>query len=146
LEQAYYDLIYDQENVVVQQKAVELAERLVVENRKRLEVGALAPLDLQSAEAQAATARAAVIQGQSTLGTQERLVKALITDAYLDEWANVRLQPSGTLQAQVPVLNLQDSWAKGLSQRPELAQAKLDVEKQGIQLKYSYNQLFPELD
>jgi outer membrane protein TolC len=56
------------------------------------------------------------------------------------------LTPSGTLEAPVPVLNLQDSWAKGLSMRPELAQAKLDVEKQGIQLKYSYNQLFPELD
>jgi hypothetical protein len=50
LEQAYYDLIYDQENVVVQQKAVELAERLVVENKKRLEVGALAPLDLQTGQ------------------------------------------------------------------------------------------------
>jgi outer membrane protein TolC len=146
LEQAYYDLIYDQENVVVQQKAVELAERLVVENKKRLEVGALAPLDLQSAEAQAATARAAVIQAQSVLGTQERLVKQLVTDEYRNDWANTRLTPSGTLEAPVPVLNLQDSWAKGLSMRPELAQAKLDVEKQGIQLKYSYNQLFPELD
>jgi len=47
--------------LLVQQKAVELAERMVTENRKRLEVGALAPLDLQSAEAQAATTRAAVI-------------------------------------------------------------------------------------
>jgi outer membrane protein TolC len=146
LEQAYFDLIYDQENVVVQQKAVELAERLVVENKKRLEVGALAPLDLQSAEAQAATARAAVIQAQSVLGTQERLVKQLITDEYRNDWANTRLTPSGTLEAPVPVLNLQDSWAKGLSLRPELAQSKLDIEKQGITLKYSYNQLFPELD
>jgi outer membrane protein TolC len=146
LEQAYYELIFDQENVIVQQKAVELAERLVVENRKRLEVGALAPLDLQSAEAQAATARAAVIQAQSVLGTQERLVKQLITDEYLNDWAHTRLQPSGKLEAAVPLLNLQDSWAKGLSQRPELAQAKLDIERQGIELKYSYNQLFPQLD
>jgi outer membrane protein TolC len=146
LEQAYDDLVYDRENLVVQKKAVELAERLVVENKKRLEVGALAPLDLQSAEAQAATARAAVLQAQSVLGTQERLVKSLITDSYRDNWANVQLQPSGTLEAPVPLLNLQDSWNKGLTQRPELAQAKLDVEKQGIQLKFDYNQLFPELD
>jgi outer membrane protein TolC len=146
LEQAYYDLIYFRENVVVQQKAVELADRLVTENRKRLEVGALAPLDLQSAEAQAATTRAALIQAQSSLGTQERLVKQLITDQYREQWANVPLEPSGALLAPAPVLNLQDSWSKGLAQRPELLQAKLDVERQGIQLKYSYNQLFPELD
>jgi outer membrane protein TolC len=146
LEQAYYELIYDRENLIVQEKAVELAERLVVENKKRLEVGALAPLDLQNAEAQAASTRAAVIAAKSQLGTQERLVKSLITDAYSSDWANVMLEPSAKLTAPAPVLNLQDSWTKGLTQRPELLQAKLDVERAGIQLKYDKNQIWPELD
>jgi outer membrane protein TolC len=145
LEQAYFDLIYFRENVLVQEKAVELAERLVAENRKKLEVGTLAPLDLQSAEAQAATSRAAVIKARADLGTQERVVKLLITDEYT-AWASLELIPAGTLTAQPPIVNLQDSWSKGLTQRPELVQSKLDVERAGIQLKYSRNQLFPELD
>jgi outer membrane protein TolC len=145
LEQAYFDLIYNRENVLVQQKAVELAERLVAENKKRLEVGTLAPLDLQSAEAQAASSRAAVIAAKSQLGTQERLVKAQITDQY-SEWAKVGLEPTGSLMAPPPLFNLQDSWTQGLNDRPDLLQAKLDVEKQGVQLKYDHNQLFPELD
>ncbi len=145
LEQAYFDLIYYRENVLVQQKAVELAERLVLENRKKLEVGALAPLDLQSAEAQAASTRAAVLAAQSQLGTQERVLKLLITDQYRD-WAKIVPVPSGKLSASPPVVSLQDSWARGLSQRPELMQAKLDIERQGIVLKYDKNQLFPELD
>jgi outer membrane protein len=146
LEQAYYGLIYARENLNVQQKAVELAERLVVENRKRLEVGALAPLDLQSAEAQAASTRAAVIRAKSELDTQERLVKSLLTDRYRDQWANVVLEPAGTLNAPVPVVNLQDSWSKGLSMRPEILQAKLDLEKQGIVIKFDRNQLLPQVD
>jgi outer membrane protein TolC len=146
LEQAFYDLIYNRENLNVQQKAVELAERLVMENRKRLEVGALAPLDLQSAEAQAASTRAAVFAAKSQLDTQERLVKSLITDRYLDEWASVPIEPAEKLTAIPPVVNLRDSWSKGLAQRPELQQAKLDVERIGIQLKYDKNQLYPELD
>ncbi|HEV2392595.1 MAG TPA: TolC family protein [Verrucomicrobiae bacterium] len=145
LEQGYYDLIYSRQNVVVQQKAVELAERLVQENRKRLEVGALAPLDLQSAEAQAASSRAAVIAAQIQADTQARVLKQLITDQYR-EWAYIALEPSGTLTAPPPVVNLQDSWNKGLSERPDLLQARLDVERQGIQLKYDRNQLYPELD
>jgi len=145
LEQAYFKLIYFRENVLVQEKAVELAERLVAENRKKLEVGTLAPLDLQSAEAQAATSRAAVILARSQLGTQERVVKQMISDEY-SGWAHDELVPTGTLTAQPPIVNLQDSWSKGLSQRPELVQAKLDIEKSGIQLKYDHNQLFPELD
>ncbi|HEY5914621.1 MAG TPA: TolC family protein [Verrucomicrobiae bacterium] len=146
VEQAYYELIYTRESLLVQQKAVELAERLVMENRKRLEVGALAPLDLQSAEAQAASTRAAVIAAKSQLDTQERLVKSLITDRYQELWANIPLEPAGSLTAPVPVLNLQDSWSKGLSMRPEILQAKLDIERQGIQLKYDRNQLLPQLD
>ncbi len=145
LEQAYYDLIYSRENVIVQEKAVELADRLVMENKKRLEVGALAPLDLQSAEAQAASSRAAVFSARSQLGTQERVVKALLTDQYRN-WANVVLEPAGSLTAPPPVLNLQDSWSRGLEDRPDLQQAKLDVERQGITLKYDKNQLLPELD
>ena len=60
--------------------------------------------------------------------------------------ANVRIQPSGTLIASRQFFNLQDSWSKGMTQRPDLLQAKLDVQKQGITIKYNQNQLFPELD
>ena len=71
LEKAYYDLIYNQENVTVQQKALEAAQRLVVENRKKVEVGSLAPLDLESAEAQAASSEAALIAARSGLEVAE---------------------------------------------------------------------------
>jgi len=63
------------------------------------------------------------------LGTQERLVKQLITDSYRTEWSETRLEPTGVLAAPPPVVSLQDSWSKGLSDRPELMQAKLDVER-----------------
>ena len=33
-----------------------------------------------------------------------------------------------------------------MTERPDLLQAQLNVEQQGIQLKYDRNQLFPELD
>ena len=145
LEQAYYELIYDGQNVLVQQKAVELAEQLVVENKKRLEVGTLAELDLKQAEAQAATSRATLIAAKSTLQVQQNLMKQLITDQYA-AWANIAVEPSGTLAAPVRFFNLQDSWSKALTQRPEILQTKLDLEKAGIQLKYDRNQLFPELD
>ncbi len=145
LEQAYYDLIYDRENVIVQEKAVELAERLVQENKKKVEVGAMAPLDEQQAESQAATSRAALIAAKSTLAVQEHLVKQLITDKY-SEWSELSVSPIGSLMAPLQLFNRQDSWSKALAQRPEIIQARLDLEQAGIQLKYNRNQLFPELD
>jgi outer membrane protein TolC len=58
VENAYFNLIYAAESVVVQQKALELAERLLAENKKRVEVGAMAPLDEKQAEAEVASRRA----------------------------------------------------------------------------------------
>lgn len=145
LEQAYYDLIFNRENVLVQQSAAQQTDRLVAESKKKLEVGALAPLDLALAQAQAAQNRAAIITAQSQMETQERKLKGFITEQFT-EWADVDLEPSGTLTAPLIVFNRQDSWAKALAQRPEYLQAKLDVEKAGIQLKFDWNQLFPELD
>jgi outer membrane protein TolC len=145
VENAYYDLIYNRENVVVQQKAVELAQQLVTENKKRVEVGAMAPLEEQQAESQAASSLATLIAAKSTLAVQEHLLKQLVTDQY-SKSAHVTLEPAGTLAAPRQFFDLRDSWSKGLTQRPDLLQAKLDIERQGITLKYNYNQLFPELD
>ncbi len=145
LEQAYYDLIYDRENVVVQEKAVELAMRLVAENKKKVEVGSLAPLDQQQAESQAATSQATLLGTRGTLANQEHTIKQLITADY-SSWADVDIEPTGTLGAPRQFFNLHDSWSKGLSLRPELVQARLDIERAGFQLKFDKNQLFPELD
>jgi outer membrane protein len=145
IEQAYYDLIYARENVIVQEKAVELATQLVVENKKRVEVGSLAPLDQKQAEAQAEASRANLIAARSTLIMQENNVKQLISDNYT-AMQPVDLQPTAPLSAPIQVFDRQISWSKGLTERPDLLQAKLDVERQGITLKYTFNQLFPELD
>ena len=145
LEQAYYNLIYNREYLVVQQQAVELAEALVNQNEKRLQVGALAPLDLAAAQAQAAQSRSAVIAAKSQLATQERALKLYITDK-ISEWADVPIEPSGTLDAVYQTFDRQKSWKLALTEHPQMLQAKLDVERAGIQLKYDRNQLFPELD
>jgi outer membrane protein TolC len=118
---------------------------LVAENKKRVEVGALAPLDQQNAEAQAAATEATLIAAKSALAVQEHLVKQLITDEY-SQWANLSIEPSGTLTSPRHFFSLQDSWSKGLTQRPDFLQAKLDIERQGVAIKYNYNQLFPQLD
>jgi outer membrane protein TolC len=50
------------------------------------------------------------------------------------------------LEAVRQLFDVQDSWSKGLNNRPDFQQAKLNVEQQGIQIKYYQNQLFPEVD
>ena len=145
VEQEYYNLIFAQENVKVQQKALELAERLLSENRKRVEVGALAPLDEKQAESQVASSRADLLAAQGTEDTQQRRLKFLLSDDY-SEWKDVYIQPTATLFAMPQQFDLQESWRRGLSQRPDLLQSKLNIEKQNYVLRYQRNQLYPQLD
>jgi len=84
--------------VVVQQKAVELAERLLFETKKKVEVGTLAPLEEKKAEAERESARAALIQAQYLSTVAESTFKNLITDNF-SEWNRKELIPSEKLEA-----------------------------------------------
>ena len=72
-------------------------------------------------------------------------MKNLITDQYA-KWFDDDIQPTIALEAEPQTFDLQDSWNKGMNSRPDLQQSKLSLERQGIQLKYYRNQMFPEVD
>lgn len=145
VEQAYYNLIFARENVKVQETALQLAERLLWENKKKVEVGQLAPLDEKQAESQVAASRADLLVTQRVLDAQENTLKSLITDNFVS-WHDVRLIPAENLVAVPPLLNLQESWDRALRLRPDLAQARLDVKRSEITVRLDKNQLFPQLD
>jgi len=142
---AYYELIFAQENVQVQQEALQLSQTQLDQDRQRLQIGTLAILSVQQDESQVAQNQANLIAAQSTLDTDQNVLKNLLSDDYSKSYG-VDIQPSETLSAPPQAFDLQDSWNKGMTERPDLLQAKLNVEQQGISLKYYRNQMFPELD
>ncbi|HZI33499.1 MAG TPA: TolC family protein [Candidatus Binatia bacterium] len=145
VENAYYELIYSRENVKVQEEALNLARTQLDQDRQRVQVGSLAPLDVQQDEAQVAQSRANLIAAQNNLSVAQNTLKNLLTDDY-SQWHDVAIEPTEKLEAVRQLFDLQDSWSKGMEERPDLQQAKLNVARQGIQLKYYRNQLFPEVD
>ncbi|MBN9691754.1 MAG: TolC family protein [Verrucomicrobia bacterium] len=142
---AYYNMAASRENVTVQTKAVELAERLLVENRKRVEVGAMAPLESQQAEAQVATSRADLISAQQNYGTAQNNLRRLLTSDYSDI-ADVTFVPGEKFVPQPYPFNRAESWSRGLTMRPDIVQSQVEMEKQNITVRFRRNQLFPQLD
>jgi outer membrane protein TolC len=146
VENAYYELIYAQENVKVQQEALVLAQTQLDQDQQRVQIGTLAQLDVQQDEAQVATSKANLIAAQYMLVTDQNTLKNLLTDEY-SRWHDKGIQPTATItNAPLQLFDVQDSWSKGMTMRPDLLQARLSVEAQGITLKFDRNQLFPELD
>jgi outer membrane protein len=142
---AYYNLLFARGNVDANATAFQLAEQLAANNKKQVEIGTLAPLDEKQAESQAAASLAALQAARQALVVQENTLKNLLTDNYM-AWIDVSPKPSDELTAVPLPLDRQTSWRRALVERPELIQAQLNAKKQGIQVKYDLNQIFPQLD
>jgi outer membrane protein TolC len=148
VENAYYELIYAQENVKVQQEALQLAQTQLDQDNQRVQIGTVAERagTIEQDEAQVAQNRANLIAAQYTLVQDQNSLKILLADTNYPSWHDTDIQPTATLAATPQAFDLQESWRKGMTGRPDLLQARLNVEQQGIQLKFYRNQLFPELD
>jgi outer membrane protein TolC len=75
----------------------------------------------------------------------EARLKGLIYNDFVGR-LNVRLNPTDKLLAIPPALDLYDAFRDAVEKRPDLQVERLNLEKQQIQLKYTFNQLFPRLD
>ena len=142
---AYYELIFALQNVRVQEQALALAHTQLAQDQERVKVGAIPPLSLPQDEVQVSLGEANLIAAQRVVLTDQNTLKNLLTDRY-SQWGTLDIRPTLVPEASQQTFDLQASWARGLSERPDLAQAKLNIEQLGVQLKYFRNQVFPELD
>jgi HAE1 family hydrophobic/amphiphilic exporter-1 len=145
VESAYYELVFSEEQVLVQKKSLEMAEQQLSNDKRRVEVGALAPLGEKLSESQVASSRVSVTSAIADRDTRQRALKILLSDNY-DNWKNVYIETTDKLLAIPQEFNLQDSWRKGLTLRPDILQQRLALDRQDMTIKYQRNQLYPQLD
>lgn len=142
---AYYALCYTRENVRVQTEGIALARQLKDDNRRRVEIGAMTPLDESQAESQIAAREADLSNAKMAYATAQNLLKSLIYSDYMAMQA-VLLDPSDPLSDAPPSLDPQASWKRALQSRPELIKKRIDIEGMGITVRYLKNRVLPELD
>jgi outer membrane protein TolC len=146
----YWDLVSLISERRVQEQSVSLAERLLAENQQQEQAGTVAPIDVVRARAALATARRDLTISETRVRQQETILKDYLTHRNIDDplLISVRVVPTESVPepGQQPVAPLQDLIAEARRQRPDLAQADLQVENQRITLSGSRSGLLPELD
>ena len=146
----YTDLVSLNEDVHVKREAVRLAERLYEDNKNKVDQGTLAPIEMTRAQAQVAVSRQALISAEGLVKQQELIVKTAITRRGLANPAIREAHIIATDTLTVPETELvrpvEDLIAEAVRDRPDLAQAGIQVENSQISLKGSLNALRPELD
>lgn len=143
--QAYYNFVHARELVAVRQLSEDLAKTLWRDNQKRVQMGALAPLEEKQAASQVSARSAERLAAERDADRRQNTLKDLMSPDFtsLHEW---QMLPTEKLLAVPAVILLQDSWEQALDQRSELLQARLNLQKLEINIKYYRNQRLPTLD
>ncbi len=149
IQNIYWDLVNAYENVTVQQRALDLANKTLADNQKQVAAGTLAPLTVVQSQSAVATAKQNLIASQVSLQLQQLLMKNAITRNMADPVLAVApVIPTDTLNTteEYQVGPVDDLIAEALKKRPEIATARLTLTNNEVTRKSIRNQLLPALD
>jgi len=146
VELAYNDLIDSREEIRAQEQALALRREFVAETLRRVQVGDLPPLDNAQAQTQLQNTLTALASARETFAARQNTLIGLLADDYRKTWADVDLQTADALVALPADVSRSRSFQSALANRPDLIEARLEVEKRAVMVKFSLNQVFPSLD
>ena len=149
IENIYWDLVNAYENVTVQQRALDLANKTLSDNQKQVTAGTLAPLTVVQSQSAVATAKQNLIAAQVALQLQQLLMKNAITRNMADPMLAIApVIPTDTLNttAEYQVGTIDDLIAEAIAQRPEIVTARLNLTNNIVTRKSLRNELRPALD
>ena len=145
----YWDLVNFNNDLKIKQQTLDLDTKLYEDNKRRADLGAIAPIDIIQAEADMKAAEQDVIAQQSQVEQQEMILKNYLTRTGLDNplVAAARIVPTDHIEvpAQEPVMPVQDMEAEALLNRPEVEQNGITLENARLDLKGVKNNLLPTL-
>jgi len=146
----YWDLVSFNEDVKVRRKALEVAEKFYSDNKKQVEIGTLAPIEIVRAEAQVARAQQDLTNAETQLLQQETIIKNALsrTGVASPAVAEARVIPTDQLRIPVnePIEPIQDLTARALQNRPDVRQTEINIENLKIGIAGTRSALLPSLD
>jgi outer membrane protein TolC len=143
---AYWDLVFSRSAVDVAQRALELADKLVEDNRARVEVGTLAPLDIVQAEAEAANRRQQLALAEATMQTAELSLKRYIVSGTEDPMWRQELRPIDLPSLEPAPTDIEPAVRRALERRTDLVNARKQLQSADVSLKFFRNETLPDLD
>jgi outer membrane protein len=143
---AYWELLYALQALDVARGSLDLASKLVADNKSRVEVGALAPLDVVQAQAEEATREQALAQADAQWRTSELALKRQLVSGTDDPLWNAQINPIDRPTFLTEPLDVQGAVRKALDNRTDLQIARKTIDSNDVTLKYMRNLTLPALD
>ena len=143
---AYWELVYARAAVDVQRQALALAEQLVADNRARVEVGTMAPIDVVQAQSEAAARRQLLALAVETQRTSELVLKELIVGGMSDALWEAEINPTDQPRIEAAPIDLQEAIRAALDRRTDVSRARRQLDINEATADNLRNSTLPALD
>jgi outer membrane protein len=143
---AYWDYAFTIQAVDVARQSLTLASKLLSDNKIRVEVGTMAPMDVVQAEAEEATRQQALTIANATMRTAELSLKRLIVSGTNDPLWSQHIEPTDRPDFQTVSIDVEAAVRSALQQRTDLQVARNAFEANSVLLKSQRDQSLPDVD
>jgi outer membrane protein TolC len=150
VETIYWGLVQAYEDVQAKQHALDQSQALDSDDRKQLQIGTVAPLQVVQDDSAVATDKQALISSQNTLNYQQQIIKQAIArnlnDAALSAAPVIPTDRVSIEEIPEETQPVEALVQEAFQRRPELEQAVLTLRNDEITLKGARNALLPTFD
>ena len=143
---AYWDLVYAVQAVDAAQQTLDISNELVSQNRQKVEIGTLAPIDVKSAESEAANNRLALVQAQANVRTAELALKRLIVSGTDDPLWIASINPVDRPPTTAEPINVEAATARALRERTDMQQSVNNLKISDVNLRAQVDLVRPSLN
>jgi outer membrane protein TolC len=143
---AYWDLVYAVQNVDAVQETLDISNTLVSQNQQRVEIGTLAPIDVKSAQSEAANNRLALVQAQAQVRTTELALKRLVVSGTDDPLWTSSINPVDRPPATAEPINVDAATQRALKERTDMQESLNNLKISDINLRAQVDLVRPQLN
>ncbi len=144
--QAYLDYAFAIAEVEVFKQSLTYAQDLYENNKKQVEVGTMAPLEVVVAEAEVATREQAIIAGETAIRNREDLLRTQIFGDKLKDWNQTIVIPMERPAFTDISITEEQAIGSALKDNPDIKALEMDLKSRNLSTKLARNQLKPLMD
>ena len=143
---AYWDLAYQVNNLAAQRQSLQLAQRLLRDNERRVQIGTMAPIDIVEAQSEVARNDESVIVAEAAIKSAEDRLRALIYDPATPNFWSISIEPADTAPFRAQAVDVDATIRNALDKRTDLQQAKNSLAQSDVSIRYFRNQILPDVN
>ena len=145
VEDAYWTLVYNLENLKVREESLRLARELLAKNQSELEAGMIPPIDLLSSQSEVAAREAEILDAEALVRNSQDILRTMVNLPVEKGAPAPLIVPADQPDTAPAPVDLEASIQTALANSPDLEAYRVDIRTKAVNLSVARNRLLPNL-